>query len=163
MSIKWQNEYELINEFVVKPKKGTKTRVFNYVEITADGPDMQPTEVTKKKGDLLRISTSHKLGMDIANNIRGADERLYRSITDDPANGEAVNLYVKTSDIEIVRSGAAYTVLNQDNLTKIAEKIYGSANNGEVEAIYQANKRIIGNDKNLIHPGQKLLIPYPLA
>jgi nucleoid-associated protein YgaU len=73
------------------------------------------------------------------------------------------HLYVKTSDIEIVRSGAAYTVLNQDNLTKIAEKIYGSATNHEVEAIYQANKRIIGNDKNLIHPGQKLFVPYPVT
>lgn len=50
-----------------------------------------------------------------------------------------------------------YTVVKGDNLTEIAKKEYG---NGDLwRTIYDANKKIIGSNPNLIRPGQKLIIP----
>lgn len=51
-------------------------------------------------------------------------------------------------------TGTTYTVVAGDNLTKIAKK-FGTT----VDAIYQLNKGIIGNNKNLIYPGQVFQIP----
>ena len=50
--------------------------------------------------------------------------------------------------------GTTYTVVPGDNLTKIAKQ-FGTT----VDAIYELNKSIIGNDKNLIKPGQVFQIP----
>lgn len=50
-----------------------------------------------------------------------------------------------------------YTVVSSDNLTKIARKMYGDGT--KWIAIYNANKTLIGNNPNLIYPGQKLTIP----
>ncbi len=47
-----------------------------------------------------------------------------------------------------------------DNLTKIADKAYG---NTDWQAIYKANKVVVGADPNLILPGQKLTINLPTA
>lgn len=49
-----------------------------------------------------------------------------------------------------------YTIKSGDSLSKIAKHFYGSA--GEWQKIYQANKDRI-KDPNLIHPGQKIIIP----
>jgi nucleoid-associated protein YgaU len=49
-----------------------------------------------------------------------------------------------------------YVVQSGDSLSKIARQFYGNAN--EWNKIYQANKDKI-KDPNLIHPGQKLIIP----
>jgi len=46
-----------------------------------------------------------------------------------------------------------YTVVKGDNLTKIAKKY-----NTKWRKIYEDNKSIIGNNPNLIYPGQKLII-----
>jgi len=51
-------------------------------------------------------------------------------------------------------NGTTYTVVSGDNLTKIA-KMFGTT----VDAIYELNKAIIGNNKNLIKPGQVFQIP----
>lgn len=50
--------------------------------------------------------------------------------------------------------GTTYTVVAEDNLTKIAKR-FGTT----VDAIYEINKGVIGNDKNLIKPGQVFKIP----
>ncbi len=50
-----------------------------------------------------------------------------------------------------------YTVVSGDSLSKIARKMYGDASKWTV--IYNANKSIIGNNPNLIYPGQKYTIP----
>ncbi len=170
----WVNKFDVIHEYMVIKD----TRLFNYEKtieaVNYEGeiekrPDMEPVfpAVTKKKGELLRLSTKHELGMGIDNAIRSADDddEFFRYVTDDPSNGDAANLYVKVQgsddsfDLEIVTTGISYTVIDGDNLSKISMEINGSARNREVEEIYQINKRIIGNDKNLIHPGQILLIP----
>lgn len=50
-----------------------------------------------------------------------------------------------------------YTVKPGDSLWKIAQLQYGDA--GKLNAIYEANKALIGKDKNLILPGMKLVMP----
>jgi nucleoid-associated protein YgaU len=50
-----------------------------------------------------------------------------------------------------------YVVKQGDTLSKIAEKIYGDAN--QYEKIYKANLELIGDDPNLIKVGQELTIP----
>jgi nucleoid-associated protein YgaU len=49
-----------------------------------------------------------------------------------------------------------YTVKSGDSLSKIAKQVYGDAN--AWHKIHQANTDQV-KDPNLIHPGQKLVIP----
>lgn len=51
--------------------------------------------------------------------------------------------------IHVVRPG--------DSLSRIAQQYYG--NMSKWQAIYTANKTVVGPNPNLIHPGQKLVIP----
>ncbi|GAA4433981.1 hypothetical protein GCM10023188_24380 [Pontibacter saemangeumensis] len=50
-----------------------------------------------------------------------------------------------------------YTVQSGDSLSKIAKNHYGDAN--AWKRIYEANKALIGANPDLIHPGQRLVIP----
>ncbi|OKL38945.1 LysM peptidoglycan-binding domain-containing protein [Pontibacter flavimaris] len=50
-----------------------------------------------------------------------------------------------------------YTVQSGDSLSKIAKKHYGDAN--DWKKIYNANKQTIGDNPDLIRPGQRLSIP----
>ncbi len=50
-----------------------------------------------------------------------------------------------------------YTVKKGDSLSKIAKQYYGDPMKYTV--IYEANKALIGDNPNLIHPGQVLTIP----
>ena len=49
-----------------------------------------------------------------------------------------------------------YVIKSGDSLSKIAKQFYGNAN--DWQKIYQANKDKI-KDPNMIHPGQKIIIP----
>jgi nucleoid-associated protein YgaU len=49
-----------------------------------------------------------------------------------------------------------YTIQSGDSLSKIARQFYGNAS--DWQKIYEANKDKI-KDPNLIHPGQKIIIP----
>lgn len=49
-----------------------------------------------------------------------------------------------------------YTIKSGDSLSKIAKQFYGNA--AEWEKIYKANQDKI-KDPDLIHPGQKIIIP----
>lgn len=53
-------------------------------------------------------------------------------------------------------SSTTYTVVKNDNLSKIAKKLTGSSANWK--AIYEQNKGTIGGNPNLIYPGQQLVI-----
>ena len=54
---------------------------------------------------------------------------------------------------------AEHTVEESDTLSGIALKHYGSATKDMWMVIYNANKTVIGDDPNLIKPGQVLKIP----
>lgn len=54
---------------------------------------------------------------------------------------------------------AEHTVEVGDTLSGIALKYYGSATKDMWMVIYNANKTVIGDDPNLIKPGQNLKIP----
>jgi nucleoid-associated protein YgaU len=53
------------------------------------------------------------------------------------------------------RPGIYYTVEPGDNLTLIAQKVCGNAN---WQKIYDENKNVIGDNPDLIFPGQVLLV-----
>jgi nucleoid-associated protein YgaU len=50
-----------------------------------------------------------------------------------------------------------YEVKSGDSLSKIAQREYGDAQ--KWRRIYDANRELIGDDPDLIHPGQNLKIP----
>jgi nucleoid-associated protein YgaU len=64
--------------------------------------------------------------------------------------------FVKAPEVK-EKSERTYVVKKGDYLSKIAKEVYGDAKRWP--EIYEANKELIGDDPNLIHPGQKLLIP----
>ncbi len=55
------------------------------------------------------------------------------------------------------RPGQEYTVQPGDTLWGIAQRAYGDPE--DWDTIYSANKGVVGNNPNLIYPGQKLNIP----
>ena len=50
-----------------------------------------------------------------------------------------------------------YTVKKGDSLSKIAKRVYGDAQ--QWRKIYDANRTLIGDNPDLIHPGQSLKLP----
>ena len=50
-----------------------------------------------------------------------------------------------------------YTVKKGDSLSKIAKRVYGDAQ--QWRKIYEANRDIVGDNPDLIHPGQTLKLP----
>ena len=52
-----------------------------------------------------------------------------------------------------------YTVQANDNLSHIANRFYGKATPAHYTLIYEHNKDVIGDNMNLIKPGQVLRIP----
>ena len=63
----------------------------------------------------------------------------------------------KVKAVAKVAGKSTYVVKSGDSLSKIAKAQYGDAKRWP--EIYAANKALIGGDPNLIHPGQKLIIP----
>ena len=54
-------------------------------------------------------------------------------------------------------AGEKYTVKSGDSLSKIAKAHYGDAM--KWNKIYDANKALIGDNPDVIHPGQELTLP----
>ena len=54
-------------------------------------------------------------------------------------------------------AGKTYVVKSGDSLSKIAKAAYGEGKRWP--EIYEANKKLIGDNPNMIHPGQTLRIP----
>lgn len=54
-------------------------------------------------------------------------------------------------------TATSYVVKSGDSLSKIARRIYGDGN--KWNRIYEANKALIGDNPDLIQPGQNLVIP----
>ena len=58
-----------------------------------------------------------------------------------------------------IKPGTKYTVQPGDTLSAIALQAYGNAAEHYWHKIYKANKDVIGDDPNLIRPGEVLDIP----
>jgi nucleoid-associated protein YgaU len=101
--------------------------------------------------------------MGLLDNLKNALSRSARS------SGKASAAPAKPkADFSDVKGGASstaapppaaerYTVVAGDSLSKIAQHAYGNAN--EWRRIYDANRQLIGDNPDLIKPGQKLTIP----
>ena len=63
------------------------------------------------------------------------------------------------ADIKVAKTDVYgyYVVKSGDSLSKIAKDVYDNA--GLYKKIYEANKDVIGDNMNLIRPGQVLRIP----
>lgn len=87
---------------------------------------------------------------------------FFRKGVEKPAEQKPVN----TPRQQTEQSGAAsgqrqsqqreYVVKPGDSLSKIAKQVYGNA--ADWQKIYQANRSTI-KDPDLIHPGQKIILP----
>ena len=66
---------------------------------------------------------------------------------------------IATKPAIAIRPGSqtTYAVVAGDTLSKIAARAYGSS--AAWQRIYDANRAVIGNNPNLIRPGQKLVLP----
>jgi nucleoid-associated protein YgaU len=54
---------------------------------------------------------------------------------------------------------STYTIQSGDDLSKIAQKVYGNSSDANGQKIFEANKTVIGNDPTQLRPGQVLNIP----
>jgi nucleoid-associated protein YgaU len=54
---------------------------------------------------------------------------------------------------------STYTIQSGDDLSKIAQKVYGNGSDANGKKIFEANKAVIGNDPTQLRPGQVLNIP----
>jgi nucleoid-associated protein YgaU len=75
------------------------------------------------------------------------------------ARARAMEARKKAMEKEAKKVKAEHTVAEGETLSDLALKYYGSAAKEKWMAIYEANKGVIGDDPNLIKPGQELKIP----
>lgn len=101
----------------------------------------------------------------IINKARPKRDKLSEPVTSAKpalAKKEAVMQQLKDLDQRIDQSSylAEHIVEQGDTLSHIALKYYGKATPPYYKLIYNTNRDIIGDDMNLIVPGQKLTIPH---
>lgn len=83
-------------------------------------------------------------------------EAAVRKLNVDLGSGKA-NLSSGNGRTDNTTQGQSYTVVSGDCLWNIAKQFYG--NGSMYTVIYDANREVIGDNPNLIYPGQVLTIP----
>ncbi len=66
------------------------------------------------------------------------------------------------ADIKYKEQGyfARHEVKSGDSLSKIAERYYGKGKAMKYKNIHESNRQVIGDNPDLIKPGQVLLLPF---
>jgi nucleoid-associated protein YgaU len=83
-------------------------------------------------------------------------EEMAQASAEQPA-AEAVTASPEAAAAEVPSAPQTYVVQSGDSLSAISEKVYGDAKHWDT--IYEHNKETIGDDPNVIQPGQELSIP----
>jgi nucleoid-associated protein YgaU len=73
------------------------------------------------------------------------------------ADEERARLAARVAAEKPAASGKTYVVKSGDSLSKIAKEVLGDAKRWP--EIHELNKDLIGENPNVIHPGQKLNLP----
>jgi LysM repeat protein len=103
---------------------------------------------------------NHVGDVDYTLELKQYDPITFKAITSGPSSTETVKTVVaptKTRPASQKVTSGDYTVKTGDSLWTIAKKFYNDGS--KTDKIYQANKKVIGPNPNLIQPGMKLVIP----
>jgi nucleoid-associated protein YgaU len=117
-------------------------------------PVVHPGEYVVKKGDTLSaIAESHGLGSDWQK-LYHANIAVIGNNPDVIQPGET--LVIPHPDTHVPAPVRTYTVQEGDTLSSIAEN---EGLGSDWQKLYQANLSIVGSNPDMIHPGQRLVIP----
>ena len=103
-----------------------------------------------------------KLKEEAAASAKAAREAYGKVEAEEAAAGAAIGgaakkVTGKAKAAQVAAAKATYVVQPGDSLSAIAKKLMGDANLWP--KLYEANKDIIGDNPDLIHPGQEFTIP----
>lgn len=104
-------------------------------------------EYTDKAGDMYAVEVS----VNLLEYLKGESNNT------SSANAAAESAAKPQSTTGGTSGETTYTVKKGDNLWTLAKKFYG--NGAQYTKIYEANRGVIGNNPNLIYPGQVFTIP----
>lgn len=142
-------------------KTGGQPFQFIVCRSRPDGKQLFDTNMKVSMEDYKIIEDANE-GFDIAVQIKLKQWRDYGtksvSIRFDFERAKAsVETERETTNAPASKASKTYTVVKGDCLWTIAKKFYG--NGSKYTIIYDANKAVIGENPNLIYPGQMLSIP----
>lgn len=109
-----------------------------------------------------KIIEQAKDGFDLTVKIKLKQYKAFGTKTVTIKNGSSntkskATVNKKRDSSKSTSSSQTYTVVKGDCLWSIAKKFYNDGSKYTV--IYNANKKVVGGNPNLIYPGQKLTIP----
>ena len=111
-------------------------------------------EYTDEAGRMYAVEVS----VELLEYRKGADQNTSRAAQTKAAAKTTIQVPVSAAPGPGGGSGGtAYTVKKGDNLWTLAKRFYGSG--ADYTKIYEANRETIGNNPNLIYPGQTFTIP----
>lgn len=113
-------------------------------------------EAKKKEEARERLDAARKEAEERQNEAKAKAEAEAAKAREEAARKEA-EAKAAASAPKYTQFIAEHTVVAGDNLSFISQKYYG--HQGNFRLIYEANKDIIGDNMNIIRPGQKLRIP----
>ena len=122
-----------------------------------------PQKVSEEAARLRREQLEKEKQAAEAARLRAAESEKQRLAAIDAAKkaGTSVEAAVEKVTAQVAATATTeartYVVKSGDSLSKIAKEMYGDAKRWP--EIYAANKALVGENPNLIHPGQKLIIP----
>lgn len=139
-----------------KMKKNKETFQFIVSRQFPSGKSLYGTNIKVSLEDYT-IKEDVDSGLDTIVAIRLKQYRDYGTKTYGTSSGKITSVSKSRSTSENAPSKKTYTVKSGDSLWKIAASLLGDGS--KWNKIYEANKKVIGGNPNLIKPGQVLTIP----